>query len=66
MALNHLYGGNLKPGMTYNQSSLFQFDQNEFFNNRPGISSMDEKGYVYIPVDNYTISTNLDLNYFFL
>ena len=51
MALNHLYGGDLIPGVTYNPTSLRQFDQNEFFNNRPGTASMDDKGYVYIPVD---------------
>ena len=50
-ALNHLYGGTLKPGKPTVTANLFQFDQAEFFGGRPQSSSMDSTGYVYIPTE---------------
>lgn len=49
--LNFVYGNKLKKGVTAVQANLFQFSQNEFFNNRPSSSSMDSTGYVYIPTE---------------
>ena len=48
--LNHVYGGTLKPGVAPVFSNLFEYDQKVFFNNRPSSNSMDDTGYVYIPV----------------
>ena len=50
--LNHLYDGTIlrdKPADVEN--NLFQFDQKEFFPNQdPRNASLDDIGYVYIPV----------------
>jgi len=50
--LSHLYGGNIvrdKPADVVN--NLFLFDQKEFFpNQNPRNVSIDNLGYVYIPV----------------
>ena len=48
--LNHVYGGTLKAGVSPVSSNLFEYDQKVFFNNRPSSNSMDDTGYVYIPV----------------
>lgn len=48
--LNHLYGGNLRsPNTTIDLQELQMFDQSEFFNYAPSLSSMDTVGFVYVP-----------------
>ncbi len=50
--LNHLYDGKIvrdKPADVVN--NLFLFDQKEFFpNQNPSNVSLDDVGYVYVPV----------------
>lgn len=49
--LNHMYGGTLKPGVPAVAANMHEFDQKEFFPlNKPSSSSMDDTGFVYIPV----------------
>lgn len=48
--LNYLHGGNLaQPGPSTHLESLQKFDQSEFFNYNPSISSMDNSGFLYVP-----------------
>jgi hypothetical protein len=48
---DYLYGGGLNrpDANTVPAGDLILFDQSEFFNFAPALSSMDSKGYVYIP-----------------
>ncbi|KAH3739752.1 uncharacterized protein LOC127851632 [Dreissena polymorpha] len=50
--LNHIYGGNLqKPSATTQQNGqLMAFSQSDFFYvSTPGMYSMDDTGYIYVP-----------------
>ncbi len=50
--LNHMYGGGLtRPEPPYEHTgSLISFDQDEFFFLGAGTASMDEIGFIYVPL----------------
>jgi len=62
--LNYLQGGDLvRPNKTYEPTGwLSTYDQTEFFSSAPALSSMDTKGFVYIPKGCQNTETNCSLH----
>jgi poly(3-hydroxybutyrate) depolymerase len=62
--LNYLYGGGLRrpDGNTVANGDLIVYDQSEFFNFAPSLSSMNTRGYVYVPTGCKDRSTSCKLH----